>query len=789
MLVMRRLSVIVSLSLLIVGWSSSSLRAQSVRPSGTGNRARPQNDRLVHLTGEVLDPQRRPIPGARMDIARRPDGFSQTVFTDQRGWFTFPRLSPGVYEITVKARGFAVSHLVREIKPPTEHLVIQLEIEPIVQEIEVTATFPELAPGLTVKGRQFEEQNAYDVAGFLRRQPGLSAFRRGPVNLEPTVRGLQENEIGMFVDGTRTFAAGPARMDSDISHVSPHAVQTVRVIKGPYALTWGAGTLSALQVETFRPPFSSHGLQVHGRAGFHYGENAATRDGYGLLWAGTKRLRLHLFYNARLGNDYRAGNDQLVPGDFESHDVQWSLGWRPSTNTLIQYIGGYQEQHDIDYPGRILDATYFFTRSQNWEFVWTPSGHPISEIGGQFYFNFKDHLMNNDEKPTARPLPGRRPPFGIRVDLPTESNTLGGNAHVTLNVGRWNAKLGFDFYNADQTAMRSIFRRDTNQLLFQDIVWPAANINDQGTYARLLYRGERVQTGAALRVDWVQSSAGRVSEFFRTHVTGPLNRRETNVSAALQVRLSLHERWSLSMGIGRSVRTATALERYSDRFPSTKFQIAAEFMGNPALDPEKGLEIDIGQVIRVGGFLIEADAFYRRIDAYITIQPDPSLPKRLPLSPPVVFRYINGTGAQFYGGEVRARRALGSLIEWRGSLSSVWAEDESLDEPLIGIPPLRGQLGVNIHSPDGRFWADLHATMVDAQTRVAVSRFERPTPGYVVFDLRGGAQLFRHWTLHVGLENMGDRFFVDHLNAVNPFTKERIPEPGRNVYVGLELSF
>ncbi|RMG48907.1 MAG: TonB-dependent receptor [Acidobacteria bacterium] len=190
-----------------------------------------------------------------------------------------------------------------------------------------------------------------------------------------------------------------------------------------------------------------------------------------------------------------------------------------------------------------------------------------------------------------------------------------------------------------------------------------------------------------------------------------------------------------------------------------------------------------------GGFLIEADAFYRRIDDYITIEPDPSLPKRLPLSPPIVFRYINGTGAQFYGGEVRVRRALGPLIGWRGSLSSVWAEDESLNEPVIGIPPLRGQLGVNVHSPDGRFWVDLNAIMVDAQTRVAISRFERPTPGYAVFDLRTGAHLSQHWTLHVGLENIGNRFIVDHLNAVNPFTRERIPEPGRNVYVGLEISF
>ena len=34
------------------------------------------------------------------------------------------------------------------------------------------------------------------------------------------------------------------------------------------------------------------------------------------------------------------------------------------------------------------------------------------------------------------------------------------------------------------------------------------------------------------------------------------------------------------------VRTANVLERHSDRFPSTKFQVAAEFMGTPGIEFE-----------------------------------------------------------------------------------------------------------------------------------------------------------------------------------------------------------
>ena len=105
---------------------------------------------------------------------------------------------------------------------------------------------PEVSTEFVMTAREVERRAVRDVATALRAESGVNAVRRGPINLEPTIRGLFENQIGMFVDGTRTVAAGPARMDSDISHVSPHMMQAVRVVKGPYALTWGSGTLSAV---------------------------------------------------------------------------------------------------------------------------------------------------------------------------------------------------------------------------------------------------------------------------------------------------------------------------------------------------------------------------------------------------------------------------------------------------------------------------------------------------------------------------------------------------------------
>lgn len=147
----------------------------------------------------------------------------------------------------------------------------------------------------------------------------------------------------------------------------------------------------------------------------------------------------------------------------------------------------------------------------------------------------------------------------------------------------------------------------------------------------------------------------------------------------------------------RAVRTPSVLERYSDRFPSTKFQVAAEFMGTPDLVPEKSVELNVGSTFRVARATIEGDVFYRTIDDYITVLPDASLPRRLPLSPPVVYRYINGDQARFTGFDVKAQSPVGPLVDVRGGWTYVWAEDTLFDEPVFGIPPLEQQYAVNLH--------------------------------------------------------------------------------------------
>ena len=789
------------------------------------------------VTGRITDAQALALPGVAVVLGTPAGGFVASATTDRAGEFLIPDVASGKYVLVATLLGFETHEELIAVGSNGADIAITLKVGAFEQEVTVSALMPEVATELIITAGEIERRVAQDLAQSLRDHAGVTALRRGAINLDPSVRGLYAEQIGVFVDGTRTFAAGPARMDSGLSHVSPHALQSLHVVRGPYALTWGAGTLSAIRADTFKPAFSGGAFELGGRAGYNYGSNGGANDALASLYGSSDRLRFTFQHNTRTGNDYTDGAGAAVQGDYESFDTRWSLGGRLTGRTLLEYTGGYQKQNDIDYPGRILDAGLFETQSHALEFSHARPTGLVSEVAGQVYLNAKTHVMNNDNKPTAVRNPQRTPPFPIDVHLPTSSDTLGGRFHAALETGPLSYKLGFDAYRLQQNATQTITDRDTGQIHHNmHPVWPDAEMTNIGAYAQVVYDRGRSSFGGTLRVDREQARVGGVTQFFAAnavpayglnaahgsfhpqaathgmhagghgtsgqaagHDTGhgpaPLvsgdafAQNNVNVSAAANASLRVTDTWLVRLGAGRAVRSPSALERYADRFPAIKFQTAAEFVGNPLLVPEKSVEVNAGTTLRVARATLEGDVFWRAIDDYITVAHDPNLSRRLPLSPSRVFRYVQADSARFIGLDLRAESAAGPWLSLRGAWSFVRAEDRLFDEPLFGIPPFEQRYAVDIHNPARTRWIELQITNTAAQNRVATARLEMATTGWTTVDLTAGGQLVDDVTLRAGIRNLTDEFYVNHLNSLDPFSGRRIAEIGRSGYVGLEFAF
>jgi iron complex outermembrane receptor protein len=656
------------------------------------------------------------------------------------------------------------------------------------QEVVVT-TSPPLAEETRVGAAELAERPAADLAQALRDEPGLDAVRRGPINLDPQVRGAGESQLLVLVDGGRTFAAGPGRMDSEMSHVDPQMVESVRVVKGPYALSWGPGALAAIAVDTFTPPFGAagRGLSGHARAG--WAGNGDLVHGGAAAWWSDERWRTVLQHDHREGGDYESGGGLEVPGDFTSRTTRWGLGRALAPGLELDYRGTYQAQDDIDYPGRNLDAELFRLRTHQLALAWGGGdAGGLDEARLEFYSSAKDHRMNNDGKPNALPMPGRVPPFGVDVDLPTSSDALGTRGSARWSAGGFELSAGTDAFHLEQDATRTIARRDTGAVMFVDRVWSDVRFDHLGGFLEATLPAERWSLTGTVRLDAEGSEAGDVSEFFRAHTTGALERDDTEPSAALVWTGTAGRRWSLTAGAGQVVRFPTALERYADRTPSSRFQVAAEFLGSPDLAPERATQLDLGAAWAGDRVSLRLDLWARTIDDHVTVAADPSLPRRLPGSPPVVYRWINGGGADFRGGELDVYGRAGTAWRWRLMASWMRGEDDTFGEPAFGTPPDSARASLR-WQPAARGWLELAAEAVAEQDRVATARLERPTPSYETFDLRGGLGLGGGLRLLGGVDNLGDEDYARHLSSLNPFTGERIPEPGRRAWAAIELEW
>ncbi len=747
----------------------------------------------------VIDPAGSRVPGAAVLLATPSGTEVARSTTNTDGDAVFEDVSMGRYDVEVHGRDYQSARRTVSVSSATSQITISLALATVETSVEVAA---EIEPAVTaqfVGEQQLAETISPDLAERLTAVPGVNALRRGGTNFEPVIQGLRETQIAMVVDHTRTFAAGPARMDSELSHVDPNYVESVEVIRGPYALTEAAGALSAILVETRQAPRHDR-WRYGGAITAGYRSNGSGRFGRVRLDGGGDRFGFSLRTSGNQGNDYEAGHQGSsgisVPGDYSNHQFGGKLRFNPGARQEISLGSFYDEQTGIDYPGRILNAAHFILRSWSGSYVVAEPSDTVKAVRFNLYLNKKSHRMSNDEKPTAFDMPGRTPPFGLRIDLPTESDTFGGAGSVDLEAdSTLRFKTGFDFYNLNQDAQRFVSRRSNGFLIFSDVVWPDARINDQGVYAQATKSFESGQISAAARLDFVQADAGQPSEFFLANTTGSIDQNEANASFSLTGHYRLAGGVSLGGGFGRVVRPANALERYSDRFPSTKFQVAAEFLGDPAIDPETSYQGDVNVEIRKGNLSLNLGGFYRRIDDIISVAADPGVPKRLPLSPPTVFRYVNGGHAAFRGFQFGARYGFG-VAEIRVQGSKTIADEISKDvaaiginEPLLGIPPLELSSAIRFFDRSGRFWAEYLMRNVWDQTRVAASRFESPSPGFTSHDIRFGANLSDTFSLHIGVENLGDKYYFEHLNSLNPFTRNRIPEPGRSFFAGLTMDW
>src|SRR5678809_1081271 len=170
------------------------------------------------MIGTVSDPSGSSVPGAQVTLKNHDTAAAFTAVTDSSGLWRAPQLNPGVYDITVAAKGFRTL-----LRPGVQVRVADrlrvdfaLQVGALTETVTVTESTPLLqvedaALGQVVDNKTIVELplNGRNWLQLASLTPATVSTPTGPVN----IGGLRTNQQQYLLDGadnTNLIAGGAA---------------------------------------------------------------------------------------------------------------------------------------------------------------------------------------------------------------------------------------------------------------------------------------------------------------------------------------------------------------------------------------------------------------------------------------------------------------------------------------------------------------------------------------------------------------------------------------------------
>jgi hypothetical protein len=337
------------------------------------------------VAGTVTDPTGAVVSGATVTLVQEGTNATQTATTDSGGRYTFPRVAPGEYTLTIFAKGFrktSVNKLAVEVaKSATVDQT--LTVGATTDVVEVTAsTMNELQTTDSSVGEVLsgQELNRLPVQGrsaaqLIFYQPGVAPDVGASTGDEGggQIAGARSDQISFTVDGgdaTSDFEgsnnyASPSQESTAVSPVVPISQDSVaefRVSTNNSNATFGASSGGQVSVITKSGTNTIHGglyeyhadngLNANGWTNDHYGvpKPAQVDNRFGVGMGGPiikDKFFYYGFYEGRRFHD-KTLIDRIVPTDsLKSGIIQWpdasgvyhSANFNPANGPLAAVCG------------------------------------------------------------------------------------------------------------------------------------------------------------------------------------------------------------------------------------------------------------------------------------------------------------------------------------------------------------------------------------------------------------------------------------------------------------------
>ena len=322
------------------------------------------------LLVRVLDPSDAAVPNASVLLTSQEH--RQRAYhgrADDQGSFRVA-LPAGRYELTVEADGFEPAvHTVQ--LPSSSPVEVRLAIAVVAQQITTTAKAPPLEGEAERRTHNFEEvleirevreSAARDVGEALARVQGFMKVRKGGIANDIILRGFQQDNVNVLVDGQRIHGACPNNMDPATFHVDFAEVRQVEVTKGPFDMR-NQGSLGGTVSIVSKDPES--GARINGTVStgsYNYWNPSLTAS------AGTENLTVLAGYSFRRSAPYVDGSGRRfttysnyrdttsVSSAFDVNTGWAKFGWALSAEHRLDISAARQAAGEVLYPYLQMDG-------------------------------------------------------------------------------------------------------------------------------------------------------------------------------------------------------------------------------------------------------------------------------------------------------------------------------------------------------------------------------------------------------------------------------------------------
>ncbi|MCG9516191.1 TonB-dependent copper receptor [Acinetobacter pittii] len=624
---------------------------------------------------------------------------------------------------------------------------------------------------------------ATDGADYLQSIMGFNSIQSGGTNGDVTFRGMFGSRIKILTDGTENLGACPNRMDAPTSYISPESYDRISVIKGPqtvqYANTGSAATvLFERQPEklTSEKPYRGQASVLLGSYGrIDHNVEAALGD---------EKKYIRLNANRSESNSYQDGDGNTVPSAWKKWNADIALGFTPDENTWVELTGGKSDGESL-YAGRSMDGSQFARESLGLRFEKKNITNVIKKIEGQVNYSYNDHVMDNFSLREFNPKDGMSDPMASNV----ARRTLNARLAMTNEWNQWSFISGVDTQNNKHSSRSSIGSNYLNQPRVTDMIFQS-----YGAFGELGYQWNdlnKLVTGVRLdRVTVEDERADSQAKGFNTKL-------EKTLPSAFVRWENQHPEHDLKSYIGLGY-----VERMPDYWElfSPKHGNAGSTNTFNGVNPEKTLQLDMGFQQQHGALNTWASAYAGLVDDYILMSyhHHPSMGMGGHDMSHDITAGAKNVDATIAGAEAGIGYQFTDNIQADLSAMYAWGKNTTDDKPLPQISPLEGRL--NIRYVADKYNLGLLWRAVAEQNRVSLHQGNivgydlKPSKGFSTLSLNGSYNLRKDIDVSVGIDNVLDKTYTEHLNKAGSAgfgfaSEEQFNNTGRNYWVRMSMKF